>query len=150
MDENKYEVSDEEMASLVKTLNNMLDEEVPDFYGELRQCAWNVLHENPGYGFDEWVQILMEQYPAEVVDALGPNPPEVFAELSDLWDCNDYEDPTTGECHTFKDWAEYFATDRSVELYNMLAEARAKIRHFEARKNQKTIILSAEAKKGRR
>lgn len=135
-DETKYNVSDEELASLVKALDEMLDEEEPDFYGELKTAAWNVLHENPGYGFDEWVQTLMDEYPTEVVDAIGSHPAETYASLADMWDSEDYEDTGTGECHTFKDWAEYFATDRSVELYDRLAEAQGEIRRFEARKPQ--------------
>lgn len=128
MDESRYNISDEEMASLVEALDNMLDEEEPDFYGELKTAAWNVLHENPGHGFDEWVQTLMEQYPAEVVDAMGSHPAETYSSLADMWDSWDYEDPETGECHTFKVWAEYFATERSVELYDLLAEARGEIK----------------------
>lgn len=114
-----------------------LDEEEPDFYDELKQCAWNILHENPGYGFDEWVQTLMEQYPSEIVDAIGSHPAETYASLADMWDSEDYEDEDTGECHAFKDWAEYFATDRSIELYELLVEARREIRRLEARQHQK-------------
>lgn len=111
MDELKHNISDEEMTSLVMAIEEMLDEEEPDFYAELKQCAWNILRENPGYGFDEWVQTLVRQYPSEVVDALGSNPVETYASLADIWDTEDYEDTETSECHTFKDWAEYFATD---------------------------------------
>lgn len=139
-DENKYEVSDEEMTLCMETIREILydsDEEEPDFYGDLKEAAWNVLRENPGYGFDEWVQTLMEQYPAEVVDAIGSHPAETYASLSDMWDSEDYEDTETGECHTFKDWAEYFATDRSVELYTLFAEAKGEIRRLEARLHQK-------------
>lgn len=50
MDEAKYNVSDKEMTSLVEALDNMLDEEEPDFYGDLKEAAWNVLRENPSYG----------------------------------------------------------------------------------------------------
>ncbi len=113
-----------------------LDDEEPDFYGDLKEAAWNVLHENPGYGFDEWVQTLMEQYPSEVVDAIGSHPAETYASLADIWDSEDYEDAETGECHTFKDWAEYFATDQSIELYDLLAEARREIKRLEARQSQ--------------
>mgnify|MGYP006906614656 CR=1 FL=1 len=140
MNENKYEVSDEEMASAIETIREILyddNDEEPDFYGDLKEAAWNVLRENPGYGFDEWVQTLMEQYPAEVVDAIGSHPAETYASLADMWDSEDYEDTETGECHAFKDWAEYFATDRSVELYNMFAEAKGEIRRLEARLHQK-------------
>ena len=84
-----------------------LDEDEPDFFAELKEAGWNILHENPGYGFDEWVQTLMEQYPTEVSD--------------------DFTDEDTGECHTFAEWSEYFATDRSVTLYDLLAEARREL-----------------------
>lgn len=131
MNEPKYNVSDEEMASLVEALDSMIDEEEPDFYGDLKHAAWNILHENPGFGFDEWVQTLMEQYPTEVVDAIGSHPAEAYASLADMWDSEDYEDTKTGECHTFKDWAEYFATDQSIELYDLLAEAKAEIMRLE-------------------
>lgn len=114
MDKSKYNISDEEMVPFVETFNNMRDEEATDFYGELKDAAWSVLHENPGFGFDKWMQTLMEQYPAEVVDALGNNPDEVYSDFADMWDSEDYEDAESGECHTFKDWAEYFATDRFV------------------------------------
>lgn len=133
MDKNKYEVSDEEMTFLVEAIDNLLDEEEPDFYGELKQAAWNVLHENPGFGFDEWVQTLMEQYPAEVVDAIGSQPAETYSSLADMWQTEDFEDAETGECHTFQDWAEYFATDRSIEFYDLLAEERANKMRFDAR-----------------
>ena len=68
------------------------EEETPDFYADLKEAAWNILHENPGTDFGDWQMMLIEQYPTEVVDALGTNPPEVFAELSDWWDCMDYDD----------------------------------------------------------
>ena len=110
-----------------------LDEDAPDFYEELKLCAWNILHENPGSEFGDWQELLIEQYPAEVVDALGADPHDVFPALSDLWDSNDYTDEDTGECHTFAEWAEYFATERSVELYDKLAEARREIKRFKSK-----------------
>lgn len=70
MNENNYNVSDEEMTSLVEALDKMLDEDEPDFYGILKECAWNILHENPGTEFGDWVMMLIEQYPTEVVDAI--------------------------------------------------------------------------------
>ena len=102
------------------------EEETPDFYAELKEAAWNILHENPGTDFGDWQMMLIEQYPTEVVDALGTNPPEVFAELSDWWDCMDYDDGVLEIPHSFREWAEYFATERSVELYDLLVEAKRK------------------------
>ena len=101
-------------------------DEASDFYADLKEAAWNILHENPGTDFGDWLMMLIEQYPTEVVDALGTNPPEVFAELSDWWDCMDYDDGVLEIPHTFREWAEYFATERSVELYDLLVEAKRK------------------------
>ena len=112
----------------VKAEENQEEEldEAPDFYADLKEAAWNILHENPGTDFGDWQMMLIEQYPTEVVDALGTNPPEVFAELSDWWDCVDYDDGVLEIPHTFREWAEYFATERSVELYDLLVEAKRK------------------------
>lgn len=112
----------------VKAEENQEEEldEAPDFYADLKEAAWNILHENPGTDFGDWQMMLIEQYPTEVVDALGTNPPEVFAELSDWWDCMDYDDGVMEIPHTFREWAEYFATERSVELYDQLVEAKRK------------------------
>lgn len=112
----------------VKAEENQEEEldEAPDFYADLKEAAWNILHENPGTDFGDWQMMLIEQYPTEVVDALGTNPPEVFAELSDWWDCMDYDDGVMEIPHTFSEWAEYFATERSVELYDLLVEAKRK------------------------
>lgn len=108
-----------------------LDDEV-DFYTELKEAAWNILHENPGIDFGDWQDMLIEQYPTEVVDALGTNPFDVFAELSDWWDTVDYDDGVLEIPYTFRDWAEYFATERSVELYDLLVEAKREIRRLES------------------
>lgn len=112
----------------VKAEENQEEEldEAPDFYADLKEAAWNILHENPGTDFGDWQMMLIEQYPTEVVDALGTNPPEVFAELSDWWDSMDYDDGVMEIPHTFREWAEYFATERSVELYDLLVEAKRK------------------------
>ena len=112
----------------VKAEENQEEEldEAPDFYADLKEAAWNILHENPGTDFGDWQMMLIEQYPTEVVDALGTNPPEVFAELSDWWDCMDYDDGVLEIPHMFREWAECFATERSVELYDLLVEAKRK------------------------
>lgn len=117
----------------VKAEENQEEEldEAPDFYADLKEAAWNILHENPGTDFGDWQMMLIEQYPTEVVDALGTNPPEVFAELSDWWNSMGYDDGITDLCYTFQDWAEYFATERSVELYDLLVEAKREIKRLE-------------------
>lgn len=128
------------LMNAMNTLNqdNQDDEDdEPDFYGELKQAAWNILHENPGTDCGDWISMLMEQYPLEVVDAIGSHPAETHASLEDMWDTEDYEDADTGECHSFKEWAEYFATDWSIELYDMLTEAKREISRLEASKPPK-------------
>lgn len=99
---------------------------------ELKAAAFEYLLLNPGSEFGDWQYGLISDYPTEVVDALGSQPEEVYAALSDLWE-SDYEDGATGACHSFNEWAEYFATDRSVELFYDLAEARREISRLEAR-----------------
>ena len=109
------------------------DEDELDFYCILKECAWNILHENPGTDFGDWMNMLIEQYPTEVVDAMGSYPAETFASLTDMWNCEDYRDPDTDMCHNYAEWAEYFATERSVELFDNLAEAKREISRLTAR-----------------
>lgn len=101
-----------------------------DFYEDLKDAAWNVLHDNPGCDRQDWIDTLIRQYPTEVVDALGTDPYDVHAQLSDLWDM-EYEDSETGLCERYRDWAEYFVTERTVELYDILKEkfSRANLVH---------------------
>lgn len=86
------------------------EEDAPDFVEELKDCAWNIVRENPGIDRSEWIDQLIRQYPSEVVDAFGVNPPEVYHELTDLWEM-EYTDPETGEWNSFAGWSEYFVND---------------------------------------
>lgn len=79
-------------------------EAAPDFIQELKDCAWNIIQENPGIDRSGWIDILIRQYPCEVVDAYGTNPPEVYHQLSDLWE-TEYTDPDTGDWNTFAGWS---------------------------------------------
>lgn len=125
------------------------DEEYPDFEAELIEAGWNIVHENPGIECQEWINELVRQYPAEVVDALGNNPPEVFRILTDWWECKEYTDPLTGEWNTLQGWSEFYATDVDSlqerldasnklikKLEKELKEAKAKIKRLEARWHQ--------------
>lgn len=126
MDKLEYNIIDEEIASLAGTLEEMLYDEAPDFIQELKDAAWNVLKENPGIDCPEWIDILIRQYPTEVVDAFGSNPPEVHHQLTDMWEM-EYTDNRTGDWHSFAEWAEYFATDRSVELYELYSDVKEEL-----------------------
>lgn len=118
---------------------NMADGDPNYCLDALKEAAWDILRENPGSDFGDWQRSLIEQFPAETVDALGADPEEVHAALADWWECMDYEDPSTGMCERYRDWAEYFASDRSVELYDRLTEAQGEIRRLEAFKPQRCI-----------
>lgn len=98
-----------------------------ELYDELKDAAWNVLHDCPGCDCGDWMQELFEQYPSEVVDALGVDPYEVRAQLEDWWDSMDYEDERTGMCERYRDWAEYFCTEKSVELYDWVVQLSAEL-----------------------
>lgn len=104
-------------------------DEATDFIQELKDCAWNVVRENPGIDRSEWIDELIMQYPSEVVDAYGVNPPEVFHCLSDLWEM-EYTDPDTGEWDSFAGWSEYFATNPEA-LQERLRQAQERIRELE-------------------
>lgn len=102
-------------------------EDCVDFYGELKEAAWNVLRDHPGTDMMEWIEYLIEEYPTEVVDTLGTNPPEVYAELTDWWNDWSFDDGILPVDLTYMQWAECFATERAVEVYDMLVEAKAEI-----------------------
>lgn len=93
---------------------------------ELKSVAFDILLENHGSEFDDWQQSLIEGYAETVTDALGEAPEEVYAGLADLWE-SDYEDPATGLCMDFEEWARAFTTEEAVMIYRELAEERRKI-----------------------
>lgn len=90
----------------------------------LREAAFEYLLLNPGSEFCDWQQGLISDYPTEVVDALGTNPEEVYAELADLWE-SDYEDPKTGLSQKYSEWAMSFANEHAVGVYYFLVDACA-------------------------
>ncbi len=132
MDNFKAHESDAEITSPFENLDEYYDEEQPDFYEELKDAAFEYLRHNPGSDFGDWSQGLIEQYPTEVVDALGNNPAEVFSDLADLWD-SDYYDPATDIEQKFSVWAECFITDASTDLYYHLVDARAETQKAQAK-----------------
>ena len=100
-----------------------------ELMSELKMAAWTIVRENPGIDRSEWIDKLIRQYPSEVVDAYGTNPPEVYHELADLWEM-EYTDPETGEWNSFAGWSEYFATDPEA-LQEQLERAKERIRELE-------------------
>ena len=89
---------------------------------ELKAAAFEYLLLNPGSEFVDWQSGLIQEYPAEVIDALGDSPDEVYAELADLWEA-DYLDPKTGMEQKFSEWAMSFANEYAVGVYYALVDA---------------------------
>lgn len=108
---------------LIKDMNGeFLFYETDPLMDELKAAAFEYLLLNPGSEFGDWQQGLISDYPTEVVDALGTNPEEVNAALADLWE-SDYEDPKTGTCQKFSEWAMSFANEYAVGIYYYLVDA---------------------------
>lgn len=57
-----------------------------EFIEDLMVAAKEIVDENPGIGYKEWVDELTCQYPTEVVDALGTNRANVDSSLKEIWD----------------------------------------------------------------
>lgn len=92
---------------------------------ELKSAAFECLLLNPGSEFGDWVNLLIEQYPSEVVDAFGTNPETVHAELADLWE-TPYLDIATKIEQTYSQWAMAFVNEYSVGIYYNLVDALKK------------------------
>lgn len=109
-------------------IDDLFGKEPPEWEQELMQGAWQILHDEPGTEREDWIQELLAQYPTEVVDTFGTNPPDAFAMMDDWWDSKEYEDPITGINETYKDWALIFANEMATEVYDTLSD---KIRSLE-------------------
>lgn len=105
-------------------------EDAPNFEAELVEAGWNIVHENPGIECAEWMDLLVQQYPLEVVDALGNNPFVVFPTLEDWWEQKEYTDPETGDWNTLAGWSEYYATNPEY-LQLRLDKANERIKTLE-------------------
>ena len=82
---------------------------------ELHHAAFEVLLLHPGSTRDIWVQTLIEQYPAEVADALGTDEETTRERLNKMW-CDTYTD-TAGVTRSYAEWAALFATDAAITEY---------------------------------
>lgn len=101
--------------------------ETDPLMNELKAAAFEYLLLNPGSDFGDWQKGLIEDYPTEVVDALGNNPNEVYSDLADLWE-RDYLDPKTDMEQKFSEWAESFANESAVGVYYYLVDACADLK----------------------
>lgn len=98
-----------------------------DCMGELKAAAFEYLLLNPGSEFGDWQQGLIEEYPTEVIDALGDDPSDVYAAIADLWESN-YLDPKTNIEQCYSEWSMSFANEYAVGIYYCLVDSCAKAR----------------------
>lgn len=90
-----------------------------EFLNELRNAAFEVLLLHPATTRETWVQTLMEQYPAEVTDALGTDTETTRERLKKMW--HDTYTDTAGETRSYAEWAALFATEENItEYYNSI------------------------------
>ena len=94
------------------------------FTDELKRAAFEAIYKDGCHDCGDWIDTLVNCYSEEVMDALGNNPNEVYAELEDIWENVDYEDPRTGICLTYQNWAEYFAGEFAHTIYDELVKAK--------------------------
>lgn len=126
-DNDKFWIMDEEKQyEIFDPFENEDENETYNAMDELKDAAFEYLLLNPGSEFGDWEQGLISDYPTEVVDALGDNPHEVFADLADLWE-SDYCDPKTDIEQSFAEWAMSFATENAVGIYYYLVDACAEL-----------------------
>lgn len=86
-----------------------------ELLNELRNAAFEVLLLHPATTRETWVQTLIEQYPAEVIDALGTDTKQTRERLNKMW-CEDYTD-TAGNTRSYAEWAALFATESDISNY---------------------------------
>lgn len=95
---------------------------------QLKKAAFDTLWRYGSEDCGDWINDLLACCPEEVVDALGNNPPEVFATLTDMWETTDYEDPRTGFSMTYQKWAALFAVEYGIEIYEELVKAKIELK----------------------
>ena len=113
------QIADDELDEL----DNMDEDEFEDCLKEFKASAFEALLLNPGSEYGDWEQELIHNYATEVVDCYGSDPFEAFASLRDLWE-SEYDDPASGLCMDYQDWALAFATEQSRDLYYAIVELK--------------------------
>lgn len=99
---------------ILSMIVNNLDELTP-LMNELHHAAFEVLLLHPGSTRDIWVQTLIEQYPAEVADALGTDKETTRELLNKMW--GDTYTDTAGNTRTYAEWAALLATEEDITEY---------------------------------
>ena len=91
---------------------------------DFKKAAFDAIYENGCTDCGDWIETLIMCYSEEVINRFGNNPFNVRAEIEDYWDSMDYEDPRTGVCLTYRDWAAYFAGEYAHIVYDELIRAK--------------------------
>ena len=117
----------EKLRLLMRAMRSVDSTEPPEWEQELREGAWLLLHNEPGTDREEWKQVLMSQYPTEVVDTFGTDPAQAYATMDDWWEREAYEDENTGLCDTYQGWSLIFANEKSVMVFDELSRLKLKI-----------------------
>lgn len=102
---------------------------------ELREGAWLILHNEPGFDREEWKRELISQYPTEVVDTFGTDPAQAYATMDGWWESETYEDENTGLCETYQGWSLIFANEKSVMVFDELSRLKLKLSRLGLLKN---------------
>lgn len=111
-----------------------LDEEQPDLIADVKDAAWNILHDHPGCSQEDWRTLLVYSYPTEIIDAFGVDPEHIDSQLYKIYEEEEYTDQATGIKKIFYQWAEIFSNPQTVEIYDLLVEE--KINSKNLRRNQ--------------
>lgn len=120
-------------------LEDWLDsqEESSELMEDLKDCAFNILHDNPGITQQDWESLMIYRYGVEICDCFGPDSDRWDKKLWEMFMHDSYIDELTGEKYKFSEWSEIFANKLSVEIYDKLVEARAKIKPVDSLKFKK-------------
>lgn len=100
---------------LLRPTCNQKTNKMDDIFEELRYAAFEVLLLHPASTRETWVQTLMEQYPTEVIDALGTDTETTRKRLNKMW--HDTYTDTAGVTRSYAEWAALFATEEAISNY---------------------------------
>lgn len=96
-----------------------------EFYEDLIEAGWNILHDYPGIDKKKWIDLLCRIYPLEVTDAFGGGSDKYYSErFNALWN-ETYRDELSGLEMSLKSWSQYFSDSKAVEDYELMENALA-------------------------
>lgn len=128
---------------LAKIATETLDKEFAEDKKRLADAGFAIMREYAPNYMDrgEWARAMIEDYPKEVIAVFGEEPNHCLAMLSDMWDCDNYEDPNTGIEMPYSEWAEYFSFLGAESVYSELVETKSELNKLKEKfKNISEII----------